>query len=232
MVARRLDLNLARTSRDLAQAVRRTAMASERNITPLVFICYCHADADAKKELVRHLLGLTEPLGLKDSNYLLVWSDEQIRAGEDWQQRIQEELSKVRVAILLVSSGFLASEFIIGREVPRILERLQRKRRGVEPLDVIPILGKPCAYQLHDWLKRLQLRPRDGAFVWSSESESQRDMHLAGIAQEVFSILRPILPGTGSVRTTSSRNRHVDASASRLVLATEKDGDRRFGGRQ
>lgn len=86
---------------------------------PRVFISYSHAD----EEWLTRLLKFLEPeLGEMPD----VWHDRRIEAGDVWSDEIQQALHAARVAVLLVSSDFLASDFIKGSELPPLLESANR----------------------------------------------------------------------------------------------------------
>jgi len=115
-----------------------------------VFISYSHKDKRWKDRLVTHLV-LFQKQGLLD-----VWDDSRITAGDDWYQEIQQVLGTAQVAVLLVSAHFLASDFVLREEVPRLLER-----RHAEGLWVIPLVVTPCAWEEIDWLKPMQAELRN-----------------------------------------------------------------------
>ena len=81
-----------------------------------VFVSYSHKDEKFLKELVAHL----KPL--ERQGRLSTWSDLQIRAGSQWFDEIQEALSRTRVAVLLVTKDFLASDFIDQHELTPLLK--------------------------------------------------------------------------------------------------------------
>jgi len=144
---------------------------------PTVFISYSHKDEVWKDRLVTQL-GVLQQEGLLD-----MWDDRRIGAGEDWYQKIQEAIAKARVAVLLVSADFLTSKFILGEEVPRLLE-LQDK----ENIRIFPIIIRPCAWKRVKWLAQMNLRPRDGKPI-SSGDKHQIETDLADIAEEVATII-------------------------------------------
>ena len=143
-----------------------------------VFISYSHKDETWKEKLVTHLDVLQQE-GLID-----IWEDNQIIAGEDWYQKIQQAIETAKVAILLVSAKFLTSDFIKNKEVPRLLERRDR-----EGLWILPLILKPCVWDEVKWLARMQVRPKDGKAIISGD-EYQIETNLATIAKEVITIIR------------------------------------------
>lgn len=82
-----------------------------------VFISYSHAD----RAWVERLKRMMAPL-LRDSGQeLRLWDDSRIEAGMRWREAIATALAEAKVALLLVSDDFLASEFVMGQEVPLLL---------------------------------------------------------------------------------------------------------------
>jgi hypothetical protein len=153
---------------------------------PAVFISYSHQDEEWKDRLVTHL-GVLQSQDLLD-----LWDDRRIGAGQDWYQEIQEAMATASVAILLVSANFLTSQFILGEEVPRLLER-----RDTEGLRIFPVIVKPCAWQTVGWLSRMQVRPKDGRPL-SAGDEHQIDADLTSIAEELAAIVDHAAPVTTS----------------------------------
>ncbi len=145
--------------------------------TPRVFISYSYEDEEWKDLLVTQL-GVLQQQGILD-----LWDDRRIKAGEDWYQEIKEAINRASVAILMVSANFLTSKFILNEEVPRLLERQEKKG-----LRVLPVIVKPCAWKQVKWLARMQPRPKDGKPL-SAGDEYQTDADLAALAEEVAAIL-------------------------------------------
>lgn len=144
---------------------------------PTVFISYSHQDTRWKDRLVRHLQVL-EPEGV-----LEVWDDRRIAAGADWLPEIEGAMDRAVAAVLLVSADFLVSGFILGTEVPRLLER-----RWAAGLLVIPLIVHPCDWQGVGWLASINCRPVDGRPL-SRLTKPKADEALAALVKEIRQLL-------------------------------------------
>jgi formylglycine-generating enzyme required for sulfatase activity len=151
---------------------------------PTIFISYSHKDLEWRDKLATHLRALQ----LQDS--LTFWTDEAIGIGDAWFEKIQDAMNAASVAVVLVSPDFLASEFVIRKEVRRLLER-----REQDKMSIFPILVRPCVWELVPWLSRLQMRPANAAAL-SAGSAYQIDADLTAIVKEIDAALRrAIEPG-------------------------------------
>jgi len=110
------------------------------------------------------------------------WDDESIRAGAQFTAEILKAVDPAAAALRLVSADSLTSEYILEKEVPRLLERREK-----EGLPVVPVILKPCAWQRVDWLKSMEVRPKKGAL--SSLGSSEVEAILASIATELADML-------------------------------------------
>ena len=150
--------------------------AQEKPTTrPSVFISYNHKDEGEKERLLLHLGVLHDVIDL--------WSDDRIEAGADWEAEIVKAIAHAKVAILLITANFLTSDFILGKEIPSLLG--EHKHKG---LIVFPVIARACAWRRVDWLRRINVRPKNGRPVWS-DAGSHIDEDLAAIAEEVAAII-------------------------------------------
>ena len=77
-----------------------------------------------------------------------VWSDDHLRAGEQWHPELVQAIGRSRAAVLLVSQPFLESSFIIGEELPALLDR--------SGMVLFPVLLRPCEWKQQPLIAPLQ----------------------------------------------------------------------------
>lgn len=141
-----------------------------------VFISYSHDDEKwlARLRTALHLVVREQPRA--------VWWDGLIKPGQEWREEIRRAVEAAQVGVLLVSPGFLASEFILDHELPVILDGAQS--RGVE---VLWTLVRNCSWNRSP-LARYQAfigphGPRMRA--WNAMSEAELDDHLKALVDEI-----------------------------------------------
>ncbi|MBO6577001.1 MAG: toll/interleukin-1 receptor domain-containing protein [Rhodothermales bacterium] len=134
-----------------------------------IFVSYSRKNKGLMNDVVRHLSGGTHGM---------VWSDEDIAVGQEWDVEIGEALADCRMAVLLVSGYWLSSEYILKREVPLI-----RELRGDGGL-VYPVRGGSADWARLPWLAALQWFPREGPVLLELKGHA-RDRVLAEMAADV-----------------------------------------------
>ena len=131
-----------------------------------VFVAYSREDEDLQKRLLKHLSAL------RREGLISVWYDRRITPGSDWQKEISKRLDDAGIVLLLISAGFIDSEYCYGVEMKRALER----HESGEVL-VVPVILRDV-----DWTKtplgKLQALPTDGRAVtsWSNIDEAFADV--------------------------------------------------------
>jgi hypothetical protein len=124
---------------------RKSADVIKKELPAKVFISYSHVDVACLKRLLVHL----KPLERQKA--IVAWSDQNIRAGDKWKEKIEASLDEAAIAILLVSADFLASEFIVDNELPPLLTRAESQ--GVR---IIQVILKPCGFNRNVILSSFQ----------------------------------------------------------------------------
>lgn len=112
------------------------------------FSVYSKNDREHLKEIKNNLASLIRK---KEIDF---WHDQEIAPGEPWEIAIRKQLESANIIILFVSSDFLGSEFIHSKELP-----IAFKRKGEGEVEIIPIIVRPCSWEVVDNLKRLQVLP-------------------------------------------------------------------------
>jgi len=70
---------------------------------------------------------------------LNVWDDQKVKAGMLYREELQAALNSTKVAILLVSSDFLASDFIASDILPPLLQAAEKGGAII-----LPVILRPC----------------------------------------------------------------------------------------
>lgn len=149
---------------------RKAASTSSRQT---LFISYSHNDRPWLEMLRPHL----RPLERQGS--IEIWDDTQIQAGMKWRDQINAAITRARVAVLLVSPHFLASDFIIANELPPLLDSAER-----EGLTVLPLIVSPCRFTKTPSISRYQA-VNDPRSTLQELSEAERNRRLVELTDRI-----------------------------------------------
>ncbi len=134
-----------------------------------IFYCYAHKDEKFRRELQENLALLRNQGLIED------WSDRDIPPGAEWDDEIDDRLRSADVILLLVSSAFIASNYIWGKELQLAVSRHQAGQARVIPVVLRPVVwdGAPFAkFQMlpPDAKPIVKWRPREDGWVAVTKS--------------------------------------------------------------
>lgn len=164
------DADLIKKKREEVEPVR-----SDRT---KIFISYSHNDVADLQRLQVHLKPL-EREGLVER-----WDDTRIRTGQRWKDEIEKALASAKVAVLLVSADFLASDFINEVELPSLLTAAQE-----EGLVIMPVILSPCRFKQSSLSQFQAVNPTDKPL--NSLSRSEQEALWVRLTEDIESVLRP-----------------------------------------
>jgi hypothetical protein len=156
-------------------------MAGSKPLRTKVFISYSHEDQPWLERLQVHLKPL-EREGVIDR-----WDDTRITAGQKWKSEIQKALDQARVAVLLISADFLASDFIADDELPRLLSAAAN-----EGLVVLPIILSPNRFARTPSLSQFQAVNGVDRPLLNLERGQQEDIWVKLTADIEETLARPL----------------------------------------
>ena len=111
-----------------------------------------------------------------------IWDDQKMKSGEVWKKEIGKALANSRVAVLLVSADFLASDFIRDYELPILLDAAEAGE-----VVLLSVILSPCI------IKRTALDDyqvvNDASNPLLGMAPYEQDVVWATLAQQVRSIL-------------------------------------------
>jgi transcriptional regulator with XRE-family HTH domain len=144
-----------------------------------IFISYSHRDKEYLDRLMVHIKPL-ERNGLVDA-----WVDTRLQAGDRWEKEIEQALGQAKIAVLLISADFLASDFIIKNELPPLLHAAEENGTSI-----IPIILKPCRFIREKNLCEFHsINSPDEPL--SLINENERELTYDTVAQRIEQILEP-----------------------------------------
>lgn len=101
-----------------------------------VFVSYSKKDQKWLDDFKKQIAPLVR------NRTLELWDETRITPGQNWREQIEAALSRARVAVLLVTPDFLASDFIDKHVLPPLRDAAKR-----EGLTILWILVRPCSYE-------------------------------------------------------------------------------------
>ena len=144
-----------------------------------VFVSYAHKDKEWLKR-VQIRLKVLERLGIPVN----LWDDTRITPGMKWREEIKKGLEAVKVALLLVSDDFLASDFISENELPPLLKAAEN-----DGASILALILKPCLFTMDKKLSEFQTI-NDPQKPLSRLTENEQDEILVQMAERIAELMR------------------------------------------
>lgn len=135
-----------------------------------VFVSYSHSDQEFLGEIKKHF----KPF-LKKIDF---WDDSRIEPGQKWKEEIEKAISETKVAILLLSADFLASDFISTNELPPLLKAAEE-----EGAVILIVILKPCLFEEFPELKQYQAMNSPTKPVIKLDSVEQQELYVNLVRQ-------------------------------------------------
>ena len=134
-----------------------------------IFVSYTHVD----RGWVERLHTVLKPI-IQDEK-ISFWEDSSIEPGGKWREKIEVAMAKADYAILMISPDFLASDFVIGYELPRLLE-LHRERG----LRILWILLRDCLWRATPIADFQAVSPTERPLAEMRRAEQERALREIG----------------------------------------------------
>lgn len=138
-----------------------------------VFFSYSHADKKGLNEFQVMLAPLVKATKIEQ------WDDTKIVAGNEWKKEINQALDATKVAVLLVTPNFLASQFIAENELPPLLDSVD-----ADEVTILWVAVSSSFYSITEIAKyqavNNPMRPLDML------SKAQRNKELVSVCQQIL----------------------------------------------
>lgn len=172
------------------------------------FISYSRDDTELLQLLLPHLS--------PEIRRQQIWWDGQIKAGQEWRNEIETALESAKVGVFLLSANFIASEFCLAFELPRLLDAAVT--HGVK---ILWSLVRYCRWQ-ETPLARYQSTPpyqkTHSMKAWNALNEPERDDLLRQVALDIADNLRSDPANPGAAREEQALST-IDSGATQPFAA-------------
>ena len=176
-----------------------------------IFISYSHKDKEWKDRIVTFMQCMKQ----QNQFDYTTWDDGEIHLGDEWGNIIQSMIEKSKIAIQVISPDFLSSKFINETELDWLLNQ-----RELGELAIVPLIVRPCPWEVVDWLAKIQLHPADGKAL-SSGKEYEIEESLIQLSLEVNRLLDQAKT-EGDVEGESEEESMAAEEATQATLSSKK----------
>jgi len=171
----------------------------------MIFVSYSHADETWRERFET----MSKPMSLAIA--IEFWSDKRLKAGK-WEEQITAAMHKAEAAVLLVSPAFLASDYIINKELPYFIKA--HKERG---LMIFWAYLEPCDLRWCGEIKKFQAMTLGNLTPLSSLTDWQWKetmVHGCGMIDDFFmSLEKPIIAPSAKNQVLAKRTKNFELLA-------------------
>lgn len=172
------SLGVAENDEDEAERGGRMAMKMLLTSLPPkrehVFISYSHDDSDWLRRFQEALKPYTWNKAIN------VWDDTEIPPGAKWRDEIKKALASAKVAVLLVTMRFLASDFIRDVELREFLRASE-----TDGLKILPVAVGPGAYEETPLVEYQFVNKLDQTLMDLMKDPAELERELVRICREI-----------------------------------------------
>ena len=147
---------------------------ASQNQRKKIFISYAKKDVKWLEKVKPFVKALNY-----EGNEIDIWSDQRIKAGEKWKKEIDISLENSNIAILIISSDFLVSDFIQNNELPILLKNAEEK--GTK---ILALIVRPCRFIENKKLSQFQA-VNDPKTPLSGLSDSEQEELLLKLTYDI-----------------------------------------------
>ncbi len=165
IAANRADRMIAKFNRKLPELLRNQ-----------IFISYSHKDRQWLERFQTALKPFVRNQSFK------IWADGQIQVGENWQSEIDQALASTKVAVLLVTEDFLASDYINDVELEHFIAQSEKKNV------IICWIAVTATNHEETPLKDIQCANDPSKPLASFENEFEQDREIVEICRKIKTI--------------------------------------------
>jgi hypothetical protein len=135
-----------------------------------VFVSYSHLDKDYLTDIQRHFKPFLDQIDF--------WDDSKIKPGQKWKEEIIKAINETKVAILLVSTDFLGSDFIDTDELPPLLKAAEE-----DGAVILIIILKPCLFEEFPKLNQYQAMNPPNRSVLKMDYDEKEELYVNLVRQ-------------------------------------------------
>jgi hypothetical protein len=142
-----------------------------------VFISYAKKNVKWLERIQTHLSPLVRTQDID------LWDDTKIKAGTNWRVEAEKALSEARVAVLVISAEYLASDAIVNNELPPLLAAA-----ATQELVILSLIVSPSRIDLTPLITYAPVNPFEKPL--SGMTKHKQDEFLVKLTRDIEEALK------------------------------------------